>query len=150
MSSPTANSGWGCKPSCAWLAIGLALGWGMGGSPVPVQAAPTETLFTREADARLFPYQVVEGSAAKGGLWEDHSGQPLTRAKPVLLVKGQKVQVLKKLTVTYTAAETKGPPASLEVAYVRAEADAFKNHDGRTVPFKSLDGWILLKRLDKQ
>lgn len=91
----------------------------------------------------LFPYQVVEGSAAKQGLWEDEHEQPITRAKPVVLPKrGSKVKVLERLSVTY---EEEGE--TLQVSRVEATSDAFTMLDGRPVSFKGLNGFVLSKRL---
>lgn len=111
----------------------------------------TGTVFVvNKEGAYLFTYQVVEGSAAKIGLWEDHSGKTISRAKPVVVPRGTRATLLKSEKVKYKPAETGGHEETLNVLFVRIESNAFKERDGRPISFQRLEGWMLAERLTKQ
>jgi hypothetical protein len=90
----------------------LLAAWALLVTGVPA-ADPSPTHVTTGERTLMFPYQVVEGSAAKDGLWEDHTGKPISRAKPVLLEKGLKVTQLKTVKVKYAGRGDNGADAEL-------------------------------------
>ncbi|HEX9780998.1 MAG TPA: hypothetical protein VGB20_07280 [bacterium] len=104
-------------------------------------AAAAEPYPYRGDRVLLFPYQAIEGTAAKEGLWQDAHEEPVTRANPVVFAKrNAKVTLLKRLSVSYGN-------ASLEVSRVSVKSDTFTMLDGRPVQFKELEGFVLSTRL---
>lgn len=90
----------------------------------------------------LFPYQVVEGSAAKDGLYRDFKEKKIVRAKPaVFSKKDAKIKVLKRFEVIYDDG------VKIDVCDVMVETNTFQMLDGRSIGFKKLGGFVLAKRL---
>lgn len=102
--------------------------------------AAAETKLT--APSLLFPYQVVEGSAAKSGLREDHDGQAISRAKPVIAPAGAVIDIVGEETVTYDDG------TRIAVVKVKATCDGFTDRrNGQVLPFKELNGFMLAKHV---
>jgi len=114
----------------------------------PERARPKVWKVARN-NALLFPYQEIEGTAAFDGLLEDFDGKEITRAKPLILLKGLRIEFLKRITVDYPAGE--GSPArQLEVAEVKipkGDSPVVDYHSGKPIPSMELRGWILADRL---
>ena len=90
----------------------------------------------------LFPYQVVEGSAAKDGLYQDFKEMKIIRAKPAVFSKREaKIEVIRKFKVIYDNG------VKINVCEVMVETNTFKMLDGRIISFKKLGGFVLAKRL---
>lgn len=100
--------------------------------PTPAKAATGHTV--SRAGAPPFPYQQVEGSAAMDGLREHALGQPISRAKPVVLNRGDRMEVVRTHTVVYPAA-TGRPETRLEVVQVRLRTEGLTDlKSGKKLP----------------
>ena len=110
----------------------------------------------------FFPYQVVEGSAAKDGLWEAYHGLPITRAKPIALSRaGTDFTVKRTFKVTYRkdpedwspGAPTMmaGRPRYRQVRYDRdleiEVCEVVVRADNLPGGFKELRGFVLKEQL---
>ena len=101
--------------------------------------------------ALFFPYQEVNGSAAKDGLLEDYKGDPISRAKPVVLSKDEKVTFIKSETIEYEKGGPNDRPVTLEVCYVEVESAALIDlKSDKKLPKMKLKGWVLADRLEKE
>lgn len=90
----------------------------------------------------LFPYQVVDGSAAKSGLLEDYQEKEITVAKPAVFSKKKsKIVVNKRFQAKYPEGVV------LDVCEVTVDTNSFKMLDGRPIKFPQLKGFVLGKRL---
>lgn len=95
----------------------------------------------------LFPYPKVEGSAAMHGLWEHSQGRPVTGATPLVLNRGDRVEVVLTNTVVYPATAAR-PEAKLEVVLVRIRSSGLTDlRTGRPVRMNLFEGWMLPDRL---
>jgi hypothetical protein len=114
----------------------------------PPRKAP-QAWFVKSKNTLLFPYQVIEGSAAYEGLLQDFGEKQITRAQPLILVEGQTVEYLGRRKVEYAAAGD-NPALTIEVAEVRirsGEGTAVDYHSGRQVSDADLRGWLLADRV---
>ena len=107
-----------------------------------VKNLPTTAYTAPPGTILLYAYQVIEGSAAKDGLWEEEKGLPISRAKPVVVPAQTSCELLEEHTVVY---KDPGRQGSLDALKVSAHSEHFTERDGRAISFNTLEGWVLKK-----
>lgn len=98
-------------------------------------------------EALLFPFQTIEGTAAYAGLFEDFQQRPITAAKPLILKKGQTIEVLQRSSSTYSGGNG-GSSVEFEVVEIRiVDGEAVSYSNRRALPRAELQGWMLADRI---
>ncbi len=97
--------------------------------------------------ALLFPYPKVEGSPAMNALLEHAQGRPVNSAKPYVLNRGDRVEVVLTNTLVYPATPAR-PETKLDVVQVRLRSAGLVDlRSGRRVQMAVFEGWMLPDRL---
>jgi len=99
-------------------------------------------------EALLFPYKQVEGSVAFEGLREEFEAQRISKARPVVVDPGQKVEFLQRRIIDYPAKDGK-QASQLEIVEVKvAQAKATSYQTKQPLPKSDLRGWMLADRIE--
>ncbi|MGY8674417.1 MAG: hypothetical protein ACKVHO_17730, partial [Verrucomicrobiia bacterium] len=84
---------------------------------------------------------------AYAGLFEDFQQRPITAAKPLILKKGQTIEVLQRSSSTYSGGNG-GSSVEFEVVEIRiVDGEAVSYSNRRALPRAELQGWMLADRI---